>query len=57
MFPLVEMAGSRAIFIPEILYVYNAANSSEFRHGAPEIAAERAASHRLRSLPPYPCVT
>ena len=42
MFPLVEMAGSRAVFIPEILMVYNAANSSEFRHGAPEIAVERA---------------
>ncbi len=53
MFPMVEMAGPRAVFIPDVLYVYNAANSAEFRLGVPEIAAEREAAARLRALPPY----
>jgi hypothetical protein len=53
MFPLVELAGPAARFIPDVLYVYNAANSAEFRHGAPEIQAEREAATYLRSLPVY----
>jgi hypothetical protein len=57
MFPLVEMAGPRAVYIPHILSVYNAADSDEHVKGAPFIAAERAASDYLRSLPSYPCVT
>lgn len=53
MFPLVEMAGARAHYIPDILCVYNAANSDEFRHGGNFITRERAASAYLRALPKY----
>lgn len=55
MFPLLEMAGpQRTRFIPEILYVYNFANSTE-HNGTPEsLAAERADVAYVRGLPRYP---
>lgn len=57
MFPLVEMAGDRARFIPEPLMIYNYANSCEHRLGAPWVAAEQEEERRLRALPRYPCAT
>lgn len=54
MFPLLEMCGpERARYIPEVLYVYNYANSTEFRGGAEVLAAEREQVRHVRSLPPY----
>ncbi len=50
MFPLVEAAGDRAHFIPDVLHVYNASNSDEFTKGAEFILAEREASAYLRGL-------
>jgi hypothetical protein len=57
MFPLLEMAGDRAVYIPDVLCVYNSANSEEHRKGAPFITAERAASAYLRELPRYTRIT
>jgi hypothetical protein len=54
MYPLLEMAGpERARFIPDILCVYNFANSTEFNGGPTMLAAERAAVRYVRGLPPY----
>jgi hypothetical protein len=53
MFPLVEMAGDRARYIPEPLMIYNYANSCEHRLGAPWVAAEQEEERRLRALPRY----
>jgi hypothetical protein len=50
MFPLVDMAGDRARFIPDVLHVYNAANSDEFTKGPSFIMAELEASAYLRGL-------
>jgi hypothetical protein len=53
MFPLLEMAGDRAVFCSEILYTYNFANSTEFR-GTPEVwAAEKRCVEYVRGLPTY----
>jgi hypothetical protein len=53
MFPLLEMAGPRAHFVREILYVYNEPSSFDVTH--PEKRAEVAEAVRLiRSRPVYP---
>jgi len=53
MFPLIEMAGERAKFIPDVLCVYNYVNSTEFRGDAAMLASERAAVAYVRGLPAY----
>lgn len=52
MFPLLELAGPRAHFVPDVLYVYNSANSTEVLH--PETKeAELEAVRYVRELPRY----
>lgn len=53
MFPLLEMVGPRAHFIPDVLYVYNFANSTEHLGDAAMLRAEREAVAYVRGLPPY----
>lgn len=54
MYPLLEMCGpERARYIPEVLYVYNYANSTEFRGGPEALVAEREQVRHVRGLPPY----
>jgi len=57
MFPLLEMAGSRAHFIPDVLYVYNFANSTEHNADAKTLAEERRFVDFVRSRPPYELLT
>ena len=53
MFPAIEMAGPRAVWCPEILYVYNFATSTEF-NGSPDVwAAEKRCVEHVRGLRPY----
>lgn len=53
MFPVVEMAAERGVFIPRILYLYNVENS--FLRNAPEAEqrAELEAVKRIRGYPRY----
>jgi hypothetical protein len=54
MFPMLEMAGhGRVAHVSEVLYVYNWANSTEFRGPESVRADERACVRYVRSLPPY----
>lgn len=53
MYPLLEMARERAVYIPDVLYVYNYANSTEFRGDAAMLAAERECVRYVRGLPKY----
>jgi len=57
MYPLLEMAGSRAVFVPEVIYVYNYGNSTEFNGNATTLAQEREQVAYVRSLPEYQCTT
>lgn len=54
MYPLLEMAGERALFIPNILYVYNTAASWWENQPASEHQRELSEVERIRALPPYP---
>lgn len=49
MFPLLELAGDHARFIPEVLYVYNLASSFEFNTDQAGRNAERAAAEAIRA--------
>lgn len=49
MLPMLEMAGERAIFIPQILYVYNAAHSFEANGSPAERTREIELLRRIRS--------
>lgn len=53
MLPMLEMAGDRAVFIPQILYVYNAAHSFEANGSPAERTRERELLRRIRSQPAY----
>lgn len=54
MFPLLEMAGpSRSAHVSEPVYVYNWANSTEYRGPESVRADERACVRYVRGLPPY----
>jgi hypothetical protein len=54
MFPCIEMAGpERCRFIPEVGYVYNFANSSEWSYLAKDRAEDAAAVAYVRGLRPY----
>jgi hypothetical protein len=57
MFPLLEMAGTRAHYIPDILYVYNYANSTEHNADAKTLAYERECVTYVRGLTPYELLT
>ena len=51
MFPMVEMAGDRFQFIPQILYIYNDTNpSSDFRLRLPE---QQRVNKLIRKKRPY----
>lgn len=54
MYPLLEMAGEHAVFIPNILYVYNTAASWEANHSPLEREKEIAEAERVRRMPHYP---
>lgn len=51
MFPMVEMAGERHLYIPDILYVYNTANAINDNKVNPELQNRLEAY--IRALPPY----
>ena len=52
MFPMLEMCGlEHSRFVPEVLYVYNYANSFEHNSTAAERQREREMNMELRSLP------
>ncbi|MBA0085951.1 MAG: hypothetical protein HRJ53_13210 [Acidobacteria bacterium Pan2503] len=54
MFPIMEMAGlDRCRFIPEVLYVYNSADSFEANATPEEIARERRIANHFRCKPSY----
>jgi hypothetical protein len=53
MLPAVELASSRAVWCPEIVYAYHFANSTEFTGGPEALAAEKVCVEYVRSLPPY----
>jgi hypothetical protein len=57
MYPLLEMAGPHAVFIPNILYVYNTAASWESNHTPAEREQEIAEAERVRAMPRYPRLT
>lgn len=52
MFPLLEMAGARHAFIPDVLCVYNVANP-ESAHNKGERAVEDTAALEVRAMPKY----
>jgi len=51
MFPMVEMAGERHLYISEILYVYNVANAINDNKVNPQLQNDLEAY--IRSMPPY----
>lgn len=53
MIPMLEMAAARALFISEVLYVYNYAHSWERSATPHELAHELACAQWVRSLAPY----
>lgn len=53
MLPLLEMAGPRAVFIPEVLYVYNWASSFEFSASPGELQEEARQVAAVRARAPY----
>lgn len=52
MFPMLELAGPRAHFIPDVLYVYNAAHSFERNATHAQLMKERDACLAIRSRQP-----
>jgi hypothetical protein len=57
MYPLLELAGPHAVFIPNILYVYNTAASWESNHTPAERELEIAEAERVRAMPRYAQLT
>lgn len=53
MFPLLEMAGPLAVHVPEVVYVYNHANSTDVIGTEEDKAAERRCVAYVRGLPKY----
>jgi hypothetical protein len=53
MFPMIEMAGPRAVFISDVLYVYNFSTSTEFTGDEAMRADEARMVKHVRALPPY----
>ncbi|HEY1696537.1 MAG TPA: hypothetical protein VGG39_30455 [Polyangiaceae bacterium] len=55
MLPILELAGPRARFIPNILYVYAVPNlqADLARHDPEYMRRQHAEIHRVRALPPY----
>ena len=51
MFPMIEMAGERHAFIPEITYVYNMSNPINDNKVDPQL--QRDLEVFIRSKPPY----
>jgi hypothetical protein len=53
MIPMLEMAGPRAVFVPEVLYVYDLAASFEWSADARGLALERSCAALVRGRPAY----
>lgn len=53
MLPMLEMAGERAVFVPQILYVYNAAHSFQANSSPAERTRELESLRRIRGQPRY----
>lgn len=57
MYPLLEMAGEHALFIPNVLYVYNVGASWWANQPESEHQREFSEVERLRAMPPYRALT
>jgi tetratricopeptide (TPR) repeat protein len=53
MLPIVEMAAERAVYVPQVLCVYNTAHSFEVNASPEERAREAAEVARIRRMPRY----
>ena len=53
MFPMIEMAGQRAVFCPAVLAIYNYGSSTEFTGDEAVWEAERRCVAHVRGLPAY----